>query len=63
MHERIATQLNEIVCGVRRLPEWMTYGRTVLCPKDPTKGEAVDNYRPTSYLPLMWKLLIGMIAG
>ena len=25
MRERIATQLNELVCGVRRLPEWMTY--------------------------------------
>ena len=38
MHERIAIQLNEIVCGVSRLPEWMTYGRTVFCQKDSTKG-------------------------
>ena len=63
VHERIAAQLNEIVCGVSRLPEWMTYGRTVLIQKDPTKGGAVDNYRPISCLPLMWKLLTGMIAG
>ena len=63
VHERIAAQLNEIVCGVSRLPEWMTYGRNVLCQQDPTKGGAVDNYRPISCLPLMWKLLTGMIAG
>ena len=63
VHERIAAQLNDIVCGVSRLPEWMTYGRTVLCQKDPTKGGAVDNYRPISCLLLMWKILTGMIAG
>ena len=35
---------------------------TVLCHKDPRKGNAVENYRPTTYLPLMWKLLTGVIA-
>ncbi len=40
----------------------MTYGRTVLCQKDPAKGNAVENYRPITCLPLMWKLLTGMIA-
>ena len=35
MHGRIASQLNEILNGTARLPEWMTYGRTVLCQKDP----------------------------
>ena len=40
----------------------MTFGRTVLCLKDPTKGNVVDNYRPISCLPLMWKLLTGIIA-
>ena len=48
--------------GVRNLPEWITYGRTVLCLKDPERGNAVDNYRPITCLPLMWKLLTGMIA-
>ena len=47
MHERIAIQMNEIVCGVRRLPECLTYGGTVLCQKDPIKGGTVDSYRPT----------------
>ena len=31
MHERIATQLNEILEGTKEIPSWMTYGRTVLC--------------------------------
>ncbi|XP_063595812.1 uncharacterized protein LOC134772704 [Penaeus indicus] len=62
LHERIANQLNEIISGANRLPEWMVYGRTVLCQKDPAKGRAVDNFRPISCLPLMWKLLTGMIA-
>ena len=40
----------------------MTHGRTVLCQKDPKKGNAAENYRPIKCLPLMWKLLTGMIA-
>ena len=42
--------------------DWMTFGKTVLCQKDPAKGSAVDNYRPISCLPLMWKLMTGMFA-
>ena len=41
----------------------MTYGKTVLCLKDPEKGSAVDNYRPISCLPLMWKLLTGILTN
>ena len=40
----------------------MTLAKTVLCQKDPSKGNAVDNYRPTLCLPLMWKLMTGTIA-
>jgi len=37
LHERIAIQLNEILNGNEQLiPEWMTYGRSVLCQKDKT---------------------------
>ena len=39
------------------LPEWQTFGRTILCLKDQGKGNAVDNFRPISCLPLMWKLI------
>ena len=57
MHERIAIQLNEILEGTKEIPSWMTYGRTVLCQKDPAKGNSVENFRPITCLPLMWKLL------
>ena len=40
----------------------MTHGRTVLCQKDPRRGNAVENYCPVTCLPLVWKLLTGMIA-
>ena len=44
------------------LPQWMTCSRTVLCLKDQSRGNAADNFRPISCLPLMWKLMTGMIA-
>lgn len=44
------------------MPEWLTYGRTVLCQKDIGKGTAVDNDRPISCLPIMWKLFTGIMA-
>lgn len=53
---RIASQMNNLVNGSSEIPRWMTTWRMVLCHKDPTKGSAVDNYRPISCLPLMWKL-------
>eukprot|EP00795_Rhopilema_esculentum_P006840 gene6840-biopygen8293 len=63
LHERIAAQLNDLINDEIEIPSWMTTGRTVLCQKDPKNGNAVDNYRPISCLPLMWKLLTGIISG
>ena len=40
----------------------MTTGRTALCMKDPGKGNAVDNYKPMSCLPIMWKVFSCMLA-
>ena len=54
--------MNRILMGEDDLPEWMTHGRTVLCQKDPRKVNTADNYRPITCLPLMWKLLTGVIA-
>ena len=45
LHPRIAVQLNQILDGERPLPDWMTFGKTSLCQKDPAKGSATDNYR------------------
>ena len=49
--------MNKILSGNEHLADWLTYGRTVLYQKDRTKGNPVDNYRPTSCLPLLWNLL------
>ena len=61
LHERIVAQLNTIL-STACVPQWMTTGRTVLCMKDPGKGNAVDNYRPISCFPVMWKVFSGMLA-
>ena len=60
--QRIASQMNSNLMGEESLPEWMTHGRTVFCQKDPTKGSAAENFRLIACLPLLWKLLNGMIA-
>ena len=62
IHGRIAAQLNEILEGTKEIPVWMTYGRTVLCQKDAAKGNSVENFRPITCLPLMWKLLTGIVS-
>ena len=60
-HERIVAQLNTIL-STACVPQWMTTRRTVLCMKDLGKSNAVDNYRPISCLPVMWKVFCGMLA-
>ena len=45
------------------VPDWMTLGRTVLIMKDRSKGRIASNFRPITCLPLMWKLLTGIIAN
>ena len=61
-HIQKAEQLNNLLSDDQVIPEWLTKGRTVLCLKDIANGNAVDNYRPISCLPLMWKLLTGIIG-
>lgn len=61
LHERVRQQLE----GVMRngtTSRWMTTGRTVLIPKDPVKGNIPSNYRPITCLPIMWKLLTGIVT-
>ena len=40
----------------------MTTGKTYLIQKDPKKGQVASNFRPITCLPIMWKLLTGIIA-
>ena len=51
LHQRIAKQINNIISNRDDIPKWMALGKTFLCQKDPTQGNAVDNYRPISCLP------------
>ena len=44
------------------VPDWMVKGRTVLIQKDKAKGPIASNFRPITCLPLMWKLLTGILS-
>ena len=61
LHARIAEQIGHCIRN-HQAPEWMTLGRTSLIPKDKNKGNAASNYRPITCLPIMWKLLTGIIS-
>ena len=63
LHEITATQMDGMINNGMDIPKWMTTGKTILCQKDSGKGNAVDNYRPVSCLPLMWKLVTLIIAN
>ena len=54
--------MNDMIVNGSEIPRWMTTSNIVLCQKDPNKGRAVDNYRPIFCLPLMWKLMTGIIS-
>ena len=62
IHEQIAVQINKIFMGDDSLLAWIKHGCTVLCQKNPRKGNAVENYHPITCLPLLWKLLTRVIA-
>ena len=63
LRKRIEDQLSELLNGKTEIPNWMNTDRTILCQKYPGRGNAVDTYRPITRLPLMWKLLTGMISN
>ena len=57
---RVKSQLKECLDS-GFVPSWLTKGRTSLLQKDKSKGNITSNYRPITCLPLMWKLLLGVI--
>ena len=61
LHERVRLQLKECLDS-GFVPSWLTRGKTSLLQKDKSKGNVASNYRPITCLPLMWKLLTGVIA-
>ena len=40
----------------------MTKGKHTLIQKDPKKRSASNDYRPITYLPIMWKMLQGRVS-
>ena len=54
--------MDNIISNREDIPKWMTLGNTVLCQKDPSKGNPVDKYRSISCLTAVWKLMTGTIA-
>ena len=62
LYGRNAEQLSSILNKEEELPEWITFGRTILCLKDHSMGNAVNKFRPIYCLPLVWKLMTGVIA-
>ena len=61
LHGRVRSQVKEYLDS-GFVPSWLTKGRTALLQKDKSKGNIRSNYRPITCLPLMWKLLSGVIA-
>ena len=54
--------MDNIISNREDIPKWVILAKMVLCQKVPSKGNAVDNYRPISCLPSMWKLMTRTIA-
>ena len=50
LHGLVVLQLNDVLES-DSVPQWMNKGRTILCPKDSTIGNAVENFRPINYMP------------
>ncbi len=44
------------------VPKWMAKGRIALIQKDAKKGRVASNHRPITCLPLLWKLLTGILV-
>ena len=61
MHRPLRIYLEQ--CLEEGTPDWMTKGKTILIQKDKKQGNAANNYRPITCLPILWKLLTGVIAN
>ena len=61
LHSRLQECLQDCICQ-GNVPEWMVRERTVLTQKDTAKAAQAINYRPIACLPMMWKLLTGVMG-
>ena len=60
IHGRLALEMNGCLQAAQ-VPEWMTKRKTTLTQKDPSKGNAPNNYKPITCLPMMWKIRTAQI--
>ena len=60
IHDRLALEMNRCLQDTQ-VPDWITKGKTTLTRKDPSKGNAPNNYRAITCLPMMWKILTAQI--
>ena len=60
-HERVRLQIKECLDS-GFVSSWLNRGRTSLLHKDKSKGNVGSTYRPTTCLPLVWKLSASVIA-
>ena len=61
LHERVRLQLKECLDS-GFVPSPLTRRRTSLLQKDKSKGNVASNCKRITCLPLIWKLLTGVIA-
>ena len=61
LHNSIALQLDRCL-QENNLRKWMITGKTLLRIKEIQKGIFVSNFRPVTCLPLIWKLLTGILT-
>ena len=61
LHGKVRSQL-KVCLDSDFVPSWLTKGRATLLQKDKSKGNITSNYRPITCLPLMGKLLSGVVA-
>ena len=52
--------MNRCLQGAQ-VPEWMAKGKTTWIQNDPNKGTVPNNYRPITYLQMMWKKLTAQV--
>ena len=61
LHERVRLRLKKCLDS-GFVPSQLTRGRISLLQKDKSKGNVASNDRTITCLPLMWKLLTGIIG-
>ena len=55
--------MNDMISNEMGISKRMATRKTILCQKDPGKGNAVDNYQPILCIPVMWTIITGIIAN